>query len=167
MSPPAWGPVSSFSEVVLGGWSSYETSECQRSRLGKGSECGEEVLYTTDWGKEFIRSSGELGWKRTVGLFQAWLFRDRCRRVFVKRSPVTGEVQLLVNIEVLISEDLRPSCSGDTEIQDFDGYLQTTPLSAASSDLATQHESPEGRETTRKTYNSSFCAPDNRCRSMP
>ena len=75
MSPPASGPVSIFSEVVLGGWSSYETSECQRSMLGKGSERGEEVLYTTVWGEE-LRSrggfwDGEGGWKRTVDLFQA------------------------------------------------------------------------------------------------
>jgi len=47
VSPPASGPVISFSEVVHGGWISYETSECQRSMLGKGSERGEEVLYTT------------------------------------------------------------------------------------------------------------------------
>jgi hypothetical protein len=49
-----------------------------------------------------------------------------------------GEVQLLVDIEVLISEDLRPSCSGDTEVQGLDDHLQTTPLSATSSDLVAQ-----------------------------
>lgn len=43
--------------------------------LGKGSERGEEVLYTTVWGEE-LRSrggfwDGEGGWKRTVDLFQA------------------------------------------------------------------------------------------------
>jgi hypothetical protein len=54
VSPPVSGPVSSFSEVVLGGWSSYETSECQRSTLGNGSVRGEEVLYTTIWGRKKV-----------------------------------------------------------------------------------------------------------------
>jgi hypothetical protein len=55
--------------------------------------------------------------------------------MFVEWTPVTGEAQLLMNIDVLISEDLRPSCSGDTEVQVHDDHLQTTPRSAASSDL--------------------------------
>ncbi len=58
MSPPASGPVSSFIEVVAGGRSSYETSECQRSRLGKRSVRGEAVLYTTAWGKSLKVSEG-------------------------------------------------------------------------------------------------------------
>jgi hypothetical protein len=82
-----------------------------------------------------------------VDLFQTWLFRDRCRRMFVERTPVTGEVQLLMDIEVLISKDLRPSCSGDTEVQDLGDHLQTTPLSAASSDLVTQYGSPESEKS--------------------
>jgi hypothetical protein len=55
--------------------------------------------------------------KRTVDLFQAWLLWDWRSRMFVERTPVTGELQLFVNIDVLISEDLRPGCSGDTEVQ--------------------------------------------------
>jgi hypothetical protein len=73
--------------------------------------------------------------KQTVDHFQAWLFWDRRSRMFVEWTPVTGEAQLLMNIDVLISEDLRPSCSGDTEVQVHDDHLQTTPRSAASSDL--------------------------------
>jgi hypothetical protein len=55
-----------------------------------------------------------------VDLFQAWLFWDWRSRMFVERTPVTGELQLFVNIDVLISEDLRPGCSGDTEVHDLD-----------------------------------------------
>jgi hypothetical protein len=72
--------------------------------------------------------------KQTVDLFQAWLFWDWRSRMFVERTPVTGEAQLLMNVDVLISEDLRPSCSGDTEVH-YDDHLQTTPRSAASSAL--------------------------------
>ena len=39
--------------------------------------------------------------------------------MFVERTPVTGEFQLFVNIEVLISENLHPGCSGDKEVQDL------------------------------------------------
>jgi len=44
-----------------------------------------------------------------VDLIQAWLFRDGGRRVFVERTPIMREVQLLMNIYVLIPEDLRPN----------------------------------------------------------
>ena len=65
---------------------------------------------------------------------------------------MTGEVQLLVDIEVLISKDSRPSCSGDTEVQDLGDHSQTTPLSAASSDLVTQYGSPKlGKPQERLT----------------
>lgn len=49
MSPPASGPVSSLSEVVLGGCSSYDTSECHSSSLEKvlGSGRRDESVYTT------------------------------------------------------------------------------------------------------------------------
>jgi hypothetical protein len=72
-----------------------------------------------------------------VDLFQAWLFWDWRGRMFMEWTPVTGELELLVNIDVLISEDLRPGCSGDTEVQyrSLDDHLQTTPRSATSSDL--------------------------------
>ena len=46
--------------------------------------------------------------ERTVDLFQAWFFGDWRGRMFMERTPVTGELELLVNIDVLISEDLRP-----------------------------------------------------------
>lgn len=120
MSPPTSGPVSSFSEVVLGGWSSYETSECQISRLGKGSVRGEEVLYTTYLGgKKRNLFKGSVGKrKRTVNVFQAWLFWDRRGCMFMERTPVSGELELLANIDVLISDDFcddTPGCSGDAK----------------------------------------------------
>jgi hypothetical protein len=36
---------------------------------------------------------------------QAWLFGDWRGCMFMERTPVTGELELLVNIDVLISED--------------------------------------------------------------
>ena len=103
--------------------------------LGKGRNAGKK--YCTRLfgvrGFEIFRGGGV--WKRTVDLFQAWLFGDWRSRMFVKRTPMTGELQLLVNIDVLISEDLRPGCSGDVEVQDLDDHSQTTPRSATSSDL--------------------------------
>ncbi len=60
--------------------------------------------------------------------------------MFVEWTPVTGEVQLLMNIDILISEDLRPGCSGNTERYGTLGdHLQTTPRSATSSDLITRN----------------------------
>lgn len=46
--------------------------------------------------------------RRTVDLFQAGLFWNGGRCVFVERAPVAREVELLVDIDVLIAEDLRP-----------------------------------------------------------
>ena len=43
MSPPYGGPVITLSEVVLGGCSSYETSECQRSILENALGSGRRV----------------------------------------------------------------------------------------------------------------------------
>ena len=45
---------------------------------------------------------------RTVDFFQAWFFWDGGCCVFVERAPIAREVQLLVNIDILIPEDLRP-----------------------------------------------------------
>jgi hypothetical protein len=97
-----------------------------------------------------FKLSGEK--KRTVDLFQAWLSRDRCSRMFVERAPVTGEIQLLMNVDALISEDLRPQLLR-REIRRCkfrDDHLQTTPRSATSSDLKAQYGSPEGDRTPRK-----------------
>ena len=40
-----------------------------------------------------------------MDLFQAWFFGDWRSRMFMERTPVAGELQLFVNIDVLISED--------------------------------------------------------------
>jgi hypothetical protein len=40
-----------------------------------------------------------------VDLFQAWFFGDWRSRMSMERTPVAGELQLFVNIDVLISED--------------------------------------------------------------
>lgn len=71
-----------------------------------------------------------------MDLFQAYLFRGGGGRVFVERAPVTGEGQLLVDIEVLIPEDLHPSCSGGVQVQGHGDHSHTTPRSATRSDLA-------------------------------
>jgi hypothetical protein len=42
-----------------------------------------------------------------VDLFQAWLFRNGGGRVSVEWAPVAGEVQLLMDIDVLVAENLR------------------------------------------------------------
>ena len=40
MSPPVSGPVITLSDVVLGGCSSYVTSECQSSSVEKAAVSG-------------------------------------------------------------------------------------------------------------------------------
>jgi hypothetical protein len=49
VSPPCVGAVTTFNDVVLGGWISYVTSLCQRSSLEKADESGRRAasLYTT------------------------------------------------------------------------------------------------------------------------
>lgn len=79
-----------------------------------------------------------LEWRLTVDLIQTWLFRDGGCRVFVERTPMMREVQLLMNIHVLIPEDLRPNgrCSaGGVRVQVQGDHSHTTPRSATSRDL--------------------------------
>jgi hypothetical protein len=76
------------------------------TRLFAVREPNFQGLYPSFWGG---RGGGGEGWKqRTMHLFQTWLFWDWCSGMFVERTPVTGELQLFMNIDALISEDLHP-----------------------------------------------------------
>lgn len=95
MSPPVAGPVRSFSEVVLGGWSSYETSECQRSMLGKESVRGEEaLLYTTIfWGGKRVFFEKKFRWiSFTPGEFffrgGEWKWKWKWAMIETNREPL-------------------------------------------------------------------------------
>jgi hypothetical protein len=69
--------------------------------------------------------------------------------VFVERTPITREVQLLMNVHVLVTEDLRPKVvvQVECEYRSMEYHLHTTPRSATSRDLTRHNLSPECEES--------------------
>ena len=116
MSPPYGGPVITLSEVVHGGCSSYETSECQRSSLENalGSGRREPSLNTTgnkepkrdmSEGARTARERGGARHGRTVDFLETGLPRNGRRCMLVKGPEMARKFELFVDADFLVAED--------------------------------------------------------------
>ena len=66
---------------------------------------------------------------------EARLTGDRRRRVFVQRAEMAREVELLVDVEGLVTEDYGTISTSTGKQTNNDTNSQATPLSATSSAL--------------------------------
>jgi hypothetical protein len=58
----------------------------------------------------------EVGWRLTVYLLQAGLTRNRGRRMLVEGAEVPSQLELLVDVDLLVTEDCTRSQHGTSQM---------------------------------------------------
>jgi len=107
--PPASGPVRSFSEVVLvaGARTRRPSAEIETGeRVGTAGRSAVYDCFGCEVKRVLFKLSGERNEPWTSS--KPGSLGIGVVAVFVERAPVTGEIQLLMNIDALIRKTLRP-----------------------------------------------------------